>query len=57
MDEKKRIIIAHVRVGDPPKGCTIAEWYAWRKREDARMEREIAEQVRAWADRHDATIH
>jgi hypothetical protein len=40
----ERRLIAHVRCADPPRGITLAEWHCWRKAEDERMARELAEQ-------------
>jgi hypothetical protein len=49
MAEQERIIIAQVTARDPPASVrTNADWLVWRRQEDERMERELAEQREAW---------
>lgn len=57
-EKDPRPVIVRVEAGCAPEGCTLAEWLQWRRAEDARMRRELAEQLEAWAAlRGGATQH
>ena len=51
-----RCLVAHVRCGTPPRGLTLSEWLAWRRFEDERMERELAEQREAYFELLSGTV-